>query len=119
MRADPNWLDRLPKLSPIDGLDTQQIPDRFRRLSRQSKQARLIISGAGVTLVCGSILMWCIGLASFPPPAESANWPVTVVLSRTFGLEEGGRVTIPALLGLLGGLVLLVSGFYSIGKPEP
>jgi hypothetical protein len=70
-------------------------------------------------LVCGTVLLFSIALASFPSPPEAANWPITVVLSRTFGLEQGGRVAIPALFGFFVGLVLLVSGSYRIGKHEP
>ena len=117
MNGKRSDLDRWPKMSPFDGPDIRPMQDRFRRPSRQTKQTWMVVLGAGMMLVCGTILLLVVGLASFPPPYESTNWPITVVFSRTFGLERGGRVAIPALVGLLGGLAFCITGFYSIGKP--
>ena len=116
MEGKLNDLDRLPKMSRFDGFDVRPIHDRFRRPHRLTKQTRMVVSGIAMMLVSGTILLLVVGLASFPPPDESTNWPATVVLSRTFGMEQGGRVALPALVGLLGGVTLFLTGFYAIGK---
>src|SRR5262245_51816925 len=118
MRDRPDDIDRLQKISPADEFDAQPMPDRLRRPPRMIRPTAMVLLGIGVIVVCGVLLLFVVGLSSFPPPTDSTNWPISVVLSRTFGLDQGGLVAIPALCGFLAGVVLFISGLSRIGKPE-
>jgi hypothetical protein len=109
-------LDLLPDMSPVDGFDVPPMPDRARQVPLMTMRTALIIAGIIIILVCAFVLFFVYAVASMVAPEldGSAYW--TEVFTKMFALEVGGAMAIPALTGILMGLVLVVVGVLTTGK---
>jgi hypothetical protein len=107
-------LDRLPNMSPTDDPRIPLMSGRAARPLRMTTPRRMILGGMTLTLVCGLLLFFVYGLASMVLENNAEYW--SLVLGRMFGLEHGGWVAIPALFGMLLGVVLVVLGLVKAGK---
>jgi hypothetical protein len=107
-------LDGLPDMSPIDEPELPWMPDRLPRSPRMTIAMMMILAGIVLTLLCGFLLFVVFGLASMVPEDDPGYW--SVVLDRMFGAEYGGWVAIPASMGFLLGVILVVLGGFKVGK---
>ena len=88
----------------------------FRRNSRRAVSIVDNMAGevgcprAGPIFVCGLLIFWMYGLASLTDtdPRDPRYWPE--VFGKMFAFHYGGSVAIPASLGLVLGIALLLSG---------
>jgi hypothetical protein len=74
----------------------------------------MILLGIGLIVGCGVLLFFVYGLASMVPPDDPGYW--SLVSRRMFGLEHGGWVAIPTMLGLLLGVILVSVGISRRGR---
>jgi hypothetical protein len=110
----PDDLDRLHKMSPIDGPEIPPRSARVRRPPWMTRQIGMVLTGVGLILVCGFLLFYAFELASMTNPNDPDYR--SEVLGKMFGLEYVGLVVRPATFGLLLGLALIVFGIY---RPLP
>jgi hypothetical protein len=110
---ETGYLDRLPRMSPVEEPALPSGADGLRWGPRMTIQEIMIVSGVGTILACGLLLFFVYGLASMLPPDDPAYW--SLVSEKMFGLMYGGPVAIPSSLGLLFGIGLI---FFGIFKPS-
>jgi hypothetical protein len=111
-----NDLDQLPDMSPSDVPGVPSMPDRVRVSPRRTLPMVMILAGIGLALVCGFFLLVAYGLASRVPITRDDPGYWSLVLSRMFGVKDGGSVAIPASFGMLVGVALLGLGMVKAGK---
>ena len=115
--CEPDYLDRLTRLSPDN---VQAVPlevDGLRRKPWMTRPEKLVVSGLTLILVCSLLLFWTYGLASLTDiePNDPHYWPE--VLGKMFALKYGGTISIPASFGLVLGIALLLHGVFKSGQP--
>ena len=114
MKDEPDYLERLTCLSPVNDLDVSPEARCARPTSRTTRREKLVVLGLALIFVCGLLIFWMYGLASLTDtdPRDTRYWPE--VFGKMFAFHYGGSVAIPASLGLVLGIALLLSGIIKI-----
>src|SRR5262245_52796084 len=107
-----NDLDRLPDMTAIDEPAVPLSTGGQRRGLRPTKEVAMIVSGVGLILVGGLLLLFGYGLATMV--VDDTDW--FLVLERKFELEYAGWMTIPSSLGLLVGIGLVFRGIFKLNS---
>jgi hypothetical protein len=114
MENATDYLDRLPRMTPVDEPAVFSGAGGVRRGFRMTKQELVIVSGVVLILSCGPLLFFVYGLASMVPPDDPLYW--SHVLATMFGLKYGGWVAIPSSFGLLLGIGLVLLGIFKLNS---
>jgi hypothetical protein len=105
-------LDRLPNLSPIDEPEISPMPGRAHGPTRMTMAIVLIVIGAVVIVICGSLLFAVTvnaSKAAGDDPEASSR-----VLGWMFGNEHGATVAIVASIDILMGIAFIALGIVKV-----
>ncbi len=81
-----------------------------------SREMVISVAGGVLVLGCGWLLAFVLGLAGMATQGLDGPAYWREMLSKILGFDYGGRVTWPALFGLLIGMYLIICAFRRAGS---